>query len=136
MTLVVWIFALLAALVHIIVFIWEVALFERVGVHKGVFAIPTAAVPATRLWSFNVGFYNLFLGCGMVAGVVAWASGRTLVGQTLVVFLCLFMVLSSVVLLVADRLAMSRPRGRGLGGVLAEGLPPLAALVVLGVSLG
>jgi putative membrane protein len=135
MTVLVWVLALLAAAVHILVFAWEALLFSRPGVHSGIFSVPAGDVPAVRLWAFGVGFYNLFLGCGMVAGVVAWASGRTLVGQTLVVFLCLFMVLSSVVLLVADRLAMGRPRGQALGGVLAEGLPPLAALVVLGASL-
>jgi putative membrane protein len=59
-TVVVWIFALLAAAVHILAFVWETLLFQRPAVHQGVFAIPTADVPPVRLWAFNVGFYNLF----------------------------------------------------------------------------
>jgi hypothetical protein len=33
MTLVVWIFALLAAAIHFLVFVWEALLFRRPGVH-------------------------------------------------------------------------------------------------------
>jgi putative membrane protein len=50
MTLVVWTFALLGAAIYILVFFWEVLLFQRPGVHQGIFFIPTADVPAVRLW--------------------------------------------------------------------------------------
>ena len=85
MTVVVWVFALIAAAIHVLVFCWESVLFRRPGVHSGVFAIPTADVPAVRLWSFNVGFYNLFLAGGMITGVIAWATGDVTVGRTLVI---------------------------------------------------
>ena len=39
MIVVVWIFALLTAVVHIVAFTWETLLFHRPGVHQGVFAI-------------------------------------------------------------------------------------------------
>ena len=84
MTVVVWIFALIAAAVHVLVFCWETLLFTRPGVHSGVFAIPTADVPPVRLWAFNVGFYNLFLAGGLVAGVIAWSTGSGTVGRTLI----------------------------------------------------
>jgi putative membrane protein len=58
MTVVVWIFALVAAVVHLLAFAWETLLFQRPSVHEGVFAIPTADVPPVRLWAFNVGFYK------------------------------------------------------------------------------
>ena len=74
MTVVVWIFALLAAAIHIVVFACEAFLIERPSVHEGVFGLPY--VPAVRVWAFGVGFYNLFLGCGMVVGVIAWMSGN------------------------------------------------------------
>ena len=64
MTLVVWTFALLAASTYILVFVWEALLFQRPGVHQGIFSVATADVPAVRLWAFGVGFYNLFLGSG------------------------------------------------------------------------
>ena len=134
MTLVVWIFALLAALVHVLAFTWEVLVFERVGVHKGIFAIPTRDVPPVRLWSFNVGFYNLLLALGMITGVIAWIAGYVTVGRALVIYLCSFMLLAGIVLFISDRLALSRPRGSGVGGALSQSVPPLVALVALSVS--
>ena len=76
MTVVVWIFALLAAMLHIVVFACEAFLIERPSVHDGVFGLPY--VPAVRVWTFGLGFYNLFLGCGMVVGVIAWMGGNEL----------------------------------------------------------
>ncbi|EMY35087.1 hypothetical protein D477_006271 [Arthrobacter crystallopoietes BAB-32] len=131
MTVVVWIFALLAAALHIVVFVWEALLIERPGVHAGMFSVAAEDVPAIRLWAFGVGFYNLFLACGTIAGVVLWIVGQVEVGRALVVYTCLFMLLSGVVLLVADRMAMGRPRGKGIGGALAQGTPPLIALVAM-----
>jgi putative membrane protein len=129
-TVVVWIFALLAAAIHIVVFVWETLLFQRPGVHQGVFGVPATDVPAVRLWAFNVGFYNLFLASGQIVGVIAWSSGDALVGRTLVIYICMFMFLGSIALFASDRLAMSRrPRGTGVRGALAEGISPLIALV-------
>lgn len=132
MTSVVWSFALLAAAVHVFVFVAEAILIDRPAVHQGIFLVPTSDVPAIRLWAFGVGFYNLSLALGLVAGVIAWASGYETVGRTLIIYICLFMLLGgALVLLVADRLAMGRPRGKGIGGVLGQGIPPLAALIAL-----
>jgi putative membrane protein len=71
----------------------------------------------------------LFLGSGAVAGVIAWSAGNEAVGRTPVIYVCLCMFLSGVVLLVADRLELGRARGKGLGGALAAGGPPLIALI-------
>ncbi len=131
MTVVVWIFALLAAVVHIVVFVFEALLIQRPSIHRGVFKVPSTDVPAIRLWAFGVGFYNLFLGIGMVAGVVAWMAGYQTVGKTLVIYLCLVMVLSGIVLFIADRLALSRPRGSDKFGPLGEAGPPLIALLAV-----
>ncbi len=129
MTLVVWTFALLGAMLHVVVFIWEALLFQRPGVHRGSFFVPTADVPAVRLWAFGVGFYNLFLASGAVAGVIAWGAGDEAVGRTLVIYVCLVWFLSGIVLFIADRLELGRPRGKGLGGALAQSAPPLVALI-------
>lgn len=130
MTIVVWVCAVLAGVLHVVVFCWESLLLHRRFVHEKVFATPREDLPAIRLWSFGLGFYNLFLGLGAIAGVGFWALGDPVVGRTLVVYTCLFMVLCAVVLLVADRMALGRPRGAGLGGVVSQGLLPLVALVV------
>ncbi|MFL6150258.1 MAG: DUF1304 domain-containing protein [Pseudonocardiaceae bacterium] len=131
MTSVVWTFALLGAVLHVVVFVWEAVLFQRPGVHQGIFFVPTADVPAVRLWAFGVGFYNLFLASGVVAGVIAWGVGDVAVGRALVIYTCLFMFLSGLVLLVADRLELGRARGKGLGGALAQSVPPLVALIAV-----
>ncbi len=128
MTVIVLIFALMTAVVHLLAFAWETLLFQRPGVHEGVFAIPTADVPPVRLWAFNVGFYNLFIACGLVVGVLVWMNGNEAIGRALVIYLCIFAFLAGIALFASDRLAMSRPRGKGVGGALAQGVPPLIAL--------
>jgi putative membrane protein len=126
-TVVGWIFALIAAALHIVVFACEAFLIERPSVHEGVFGLPY--MPAVRMWAFGVGFYNLFLGSGLIAGVIAWMSGNETVGRTLVIYICLFMVLSGIVLFIADRLGFGGSGGKSIVGALGQSLPPLVALV-------
>jgi putative membrane protein len=116
-----------AALIHLVVWVCEAFLIHRV--HHSMFRQPASDVPAIRLWAFGVGFYNLFLACGLIAGLIALHSGQELVGRTLILYVSWFMVLGSVVLAVADQLAMSRPRNQAWGGVAAEGVPPLVVLL-------
>ncbi|HEX5347437.1 MAG TPA: DUF1304 family protein [Pseudonocardiaceae bacterium] len=71
----------------------------------------------------------MFLGSGAIAGVISWIAGNETVGRTLVIYTCLFMFLSGLVLLIADRLELGRARGKGLGGALAQSVPPLVALI-------
>ena len=134
MTLVVWIFALVTAVVHILAFVWETLLFQRPSVHRGVFAIPTADVPPVRLWAFNVGFYNLFIAGGLIAGVIVWMNGNESVGRALVIYLCLFAFLAGIAIFASDRLALSRPRGTGVGGALGQGVSPLIALTAAALT--
>lgn len=132
MALVAWIFASIAAAIHVLVWAWEALLIGRPSVHQGVFGVPAADVPAIRLWAFGVGFYNLFLGVGLLLGVALWITGQVPVGRALVLYVTAFMALSGVVLLVADRLGMGRERGKGVGGALGESVP---ALIAFGATL-
>src|SRR4029453_11148180 len=125
MTVIVWFFSLIAAAIHIVVFVFEALLIQRPSIHWGVFKVPSRDVPAIRLWAFGVGFYNLFLGLGMVAGVIAWVAGYETVGRTLVIYLCLVMLLAGIVPFIADRLALSRPRGADKFGPWGQAAPPL-----------
>lgn len=134
MTWLIWIAALLAAVVHLLAFVWESILFHRVSVHQGVFGIDTSDVEPIKLWAFCVGFYNLFLGSGAIAGVIAWAAGQVEVGQALIIYIGSFMFLSGIVLFISDRLALSRPRGKGVSGSIAQSLPPLIALAAIWAS--
>ena len=63
--------------------------------------------------------------------MIAWGVGDVAVGRALVIYTCLFMFLSGLVLLVADRLELGRARGKGLGGALAQSVPPLVALIAV-----
>ncbi|MFD1814287.1 DUF1304 domain-containing protein [Rhodococcus gannanensis] len=126
--------AVIAAAVHLVVFVLEAFVFTRPSVHRGVFGVPTADVPAVRLWAFGVGFYNLFIGAGMIAGLALWWTGHETPGRTLVIYLAIFMFLSGIVLLVADRMALGRERGPGLWGSVGQAGPPLVTLVALAVA--
>lgn len=119
--------ASVAALVHLVVWVCEAFLIGRV--HQSMFGQPARDVPAIRLWAFGVGFYNLFLACGLIAGLIALHNGQELVGRTLIFYVSWFMLAGSVVLAVADQLALSRPRNQAWGGVAAEGIPPLVVLL-------
>ncbi|MFE5703017.1 DUF1304 domain-containing protein [Rhodococcus koreensis] len=134
MTVVAQIATLVAAGVHLLAFVWESLLFRRPSVHEGIFRIPGGDVPAAHLWAFNVGFYNLFLASGAVAGVVLWWSGHDIPGRTLVVYTCLFMFLAGIALAASDRMALSRQRGDGVVGALSQSAPPLVALISLAIG--
>jgi putative membrane protein len=124
MTPLVWVFALLAAGLHVLVFVWEALAFQRPAVHRRIFFTPTADVPAVRLWAFGVGFYNLLLACGTISGVVAWSGGNESVGRALVIYTCLFMALSGLVLFIADRMELGRPVAKAWAVHLARAFRP------------
>ena len=134
MTVVAQIATLVAAGVHLLAFVWESLLFRRPSVHEGIFRIGGSDVPAAHLWAFNVGFYNLFLASGAIAGVILWWAGQDTPGRTLVVYTCLFMFLAGLALAVSDRLALSRQRGDGVVGALSQSGPPLVALIALAIG--
>jgi putative membrane protein len=134
MVTVVWLFALLTALIHIVVFAWEAFLLQRPFVHEKVFSIPVTDVPALRLWAFGLGFYNLFWALGLVIGVVMWMLGDVTPGRTLVIYVCVVLVLSGGVLFIADRAGLGRVRGANIGGAISQSVPPLIALLALALS--
>ncbi|MGV9861894.1 DUF1304 domain-containing protein [Rhodococcus koreensis] len=134
MILVAQIATLIAAGVHLLAFVWESFLFGRPSVHEGIFRIPGSDVHAAHLWAFNVGFYNLFLASGAIAGVILWWAGQDTPGRTLVVYTCLFMFLAGVALAASDRMALSRQRGDGVVGALSQSGPPLVALIALAIG--
>jgi putative membrane protein len=129
LTWVAWIFGLITAALHLLVFVWEALLITRPSVYARVFKMAASDVPPVRLWAFGVGFYNLFFALGMIIGVVAWMTGRDIIGQTLVIYVSASLALAGLVLFVADRMALSRPRGAGVSGAISQAVPPLVALV-------
>jgi putative membrane protein len=123
--------AAVAVLVHLTAFAWETLLFRRPGVHRDIFKIPTGDVEPVRMWAFNVGIYNLLLASGTVIGLIAVNTGEETIGRAFVLYTCSFMALAGVGLGVSDRLAMSRPKGAGVVGTIAQLVPPLVAIIAL-----
>ncbi|MEV0459673.1 DUF1304 domain-containing protein [Catellatospora methionotrophica] len=120
MNVVAQVFAVLAGLLHVLIFTMESVLFRRPQVH-GRFRVKPQDLAAVHPWAFNQGFYNLFLGLGALGGVVAVHTGHPVVGAAVALFSCACMLGAAVVLAATDR-RMAR-------AALIQGLTPLAALV-------
>jgi putative membrane protein len=131
LTPVVAVFALLTAAAHAVVFLFEGVLLRRPAVHRGVFGMTADDVGPARLWAFGVSFYNLFLAIGLVWGVVAWGSGDTGFGRTLVLYHCVFIALAGVALLAAGWMGLYRERRKAFAGAAGQSGPPLLALVAM-----
>ena len=109
----------LAGLLHVYFFVLETVVFRTRGFR--VFGVAKADVETVAFSMYNQGFYNLFLGLGVLVGVVGSWRGWDPQGSTLVVYGCLFMVGAALVLVVAKP-AMAR-------GAAIQGALPLLALV-------
>ncbi|TPQ17795.1 DUF1304 domain-containing protein [Streptomyces sporangiiformans] len=120
MNLVTQVFALIAAVTHIAVGTLERFFYDRPAV-RVLLTTSTADAPEVTLWRSGVAVYNILLGLGLVAGVVAQHTGDSTVGDTLIVYLCAFLIASAIVF-VASFPRLWR-------GALGQGLPPAIALL-------
>lgn len=109
----------LAGLLHIWFFVLESVVFRTRGYR--VFGVTADDVDTVAFGMLNQGFYNLFLGAGVLVGVVGSWRGWDPQGSTLVVYGCLFMIGAALVLVVA-RPTMAR-------GAAVQGVLPLLALL-------
>lgn len=118
--------ALLAALLHVYIFLMESLWWERPATRK-VFGTSADQARSTRELAFNQGFYNLFLALAVVAGLAFQLAGRLAVGSTLV-----FTGLGSM-LLAALVLGISSPEKSA--AALKQGTLPLLGLIALALGL-
>ena len=118
---VMWVAAILAAVVHVLIFCMESLWWTTPKVRARFRQAPEQA-DATKLFAFNQGFYNLFLAIGTFAGLALILLGQPDSGLTLVSWNCLFMVGAAIVL------AASAPQLRR--GALIQGTAPLVFLLV------
>jgi putative membrane protein len=118
--------AVLAGLIHVLIFVMESVLFRRPVIHRR-FGAEAEHLDAVRPWAFNQGWYNLFLAAGALGGVIAAHVGNGEAGRSIALFSCACMLGAAVVLIASDR-AMARP-------ALVQGLAPLAALLAWSVSM-
>lgn len=116
------IFAVVAGLVHVLIFAMESLMFRQRKVH-GRFATAAGDVEAVRPWAYNQGWYNLFLAAGAIGGVIAVHVGEPVAGRAVALFCCAFMLAASLVLVGSNR--------KMLRGALIQGLAPLVALIAV-----
>ena len=121
MTAIMWLAAILAGVVHVLIFCMESLLWTSPQVRTRFRQSPEQA-DATRLFAFNQGFYNLFLALGIFVGLALVLTGHPRVGWTLVDWNCLFMLGAAIVL------AASAPGMRR--GAVIQGAAPLLFLVL------
>lgn len=112
--------AVLAALLHVYIFVMESLTWTSPRT-RATFGTTPETAETTKELAFNQGFYNLFLGLGVLAGVIWLHTGDVTVGRTLVVFGCLCMLGAALVLVLTDR-RMAR-------AAVMQGLFPLIAVV-------
>jgi putative membrane protein len=121
------VFAALAALLHVYIFLMESVQWSQPRVWKR-FGVPDqAAADTTKPMAYNQGFYNLFLAIGAVLGLVLYWAGADdttlrVAGFTLVLFSLGSMLAASLVLLTSGR--------RYLRPALIQGTLPLIGFVL------
>lgn len=120
------IFAGLAALVHVYIFVLESLRWTAESTRK-TFGTSVAEAEATKEMAFNQGFYNLFLAVVSVAGIVAAAAGHHGVGAALVLAGAGSMLAAGLVLLISSP-------SKAKAALVQLAFPLLAVVLVL-VSL-
>lgn len=96
------VFAALAALLHVYIFVIESLTWtsERT---RATFGTTPAEAETTKPLAFNQGFYNLFLAIVTGVGIVAVALGHTGIGAALILAGVGSMAAAAVVLIASDR---------------------------------
>lgn len=117
--------ALLAALIHILFFVFESLLWTTPTVRK-IFRQSEADAQTTRMLALNQGYYNLFLALAAIAGVVLMYRVEVPIAVSVAVLTVSLgsMVGAALVLLFSAGMKMIR-------GVLLQGLAPLVCLILL-----
>jgi putative membrane protein len=121
MTAIMWLAAIVAGTVHVVIFGMESVWWTTPQVRARFRQSPEQA-ETTRVLAFNQGFYNLFLAVGTFAGLGLVLTGHPRVGWTLVYWNCLFM-LGAAVVLAGSASGMRR-------GAVIQGAAPLVLLVL------
>lgn len=118
------VFASLAALLHIAIFVMESVLWTRPAIWKRFGLKSQDEAQTIRPMALNQGFYNLFLTIGIVVGLLLLPhAALDTAGLALIFFACASMVAAALVLVISQpKLARA---------ALTQGLLPLLALIAL-----
>ncbi|HPX35371.1 MAG TPA: DUF1304 domain-containing protein [Mycobacterium sp.] len=120
------VFAGLAALLHVYIFVLE-SLRWTAPRTRAAFGTTVEQAEATRELAFNQGFYNLFLAIVTAAGIAMTFIGNRSAGTALVVAGAGSMLAAALVLLLS-----SPDKARA---AVTQGVLPFIAVTLLGVAL-
>ena len=120
------IFAILAALLHVYIFVMESLTWTSPRT-RATFGTTPETAETTKELAFNQGFYNLFLAIVTAVGMVAVFTGHRAVGAALV-----FAGVGSMLAAAAVLLVSSPDKARAAA---AQGTFPLIAIVLLAIGL-
>jgi len=102
---------LFVVIFHMAVFVVEALLWPEPSIHRlalsklnyDLLLAPDEQAETLRRLFVNQGFYNLFLACAGAVGLRALARGNSIVGYTLIRYMCLSAVGAGVVLALSTR---------------------------------
>ena len=115
--------AVVAAVIHVWIFVLESLWFMRPTVFRR-FGIPSEDdAKIVRSFAYNQGFYNLFLAVGVAIGIVLVANRDPVSGEAIILFACGSMVAAGVVLYLHNP--------RFLRAAAIQAVPPLVAVVAM-----
>jgi putative membrane protein len=120
------VFAALAALLHVYIFVMESLTWTTPRTRK-VFGTSAQEAETTKLLAFNQGFYNLFLAIVTAVGIATITMGHKQIGAALVFAGVGSMLAAAVVLLAA-----SPDKARAAA---TQGTFPLIAVALLVIAL-
>ncbi|MCT7659623.1 DUF1304 domain-containing protein [Mycobacterium deserti] len=119
-------FAVLAALLHVYIWVMESLTWTSART-RATFGTSEEQAVATKELAFNQGFYNLFLAVVTLTGIVIAGTGRHGIGLALV-FSGVGSMLAAAVVLV-----LSSPDKKR--AAVTQGIFPLLAIVLIGYGL-
>ncbi|WP_350277710.1 DUF1304 family protein [Kribbella sp. HUAS MG21] len=105
-----------------VVFVMESLLYRHPKLYP-MFLTKPGDFDAVRLWTVNMGWYNLTTAAALVIGVVLAANGREAAGEALVTFTAAQHTFMAIVLVVSER--------RLWFNALLEGIPAAVLLVLM-----
>ena len=120
------VFAALAAVLHVYIFVMESLTWTSPRT-RATFGTTAETAEITKELAFNQGFYNLFLAIGALLGLVLLGTGLTQAGLAIAIFSCASMVGAALVL-VGSSPKLWR-------AALLQGAAPLIGVVLLLLGL-
>ncbi|MGW6282874.1 DUF1304 family protein [Kribbella sp. NPDC055071] len=114
--------ALVIAVMLAWVFVMEAFLYRHPKLYP-LFLTKPGDLDAVRMWTVNIGWYNLTTAAALVIGVVLAHNGHVQAGEALVTFTAAQHTFLALVLVVSER--------RLWFNALLEGIPALALLLLM-----